>query len=178
MVDSHGKFLLKLARHSIERAFAHKSVDIPNSTQKKFSGQPGVFVTLLKKGELHGSMGYPPDTYPLVDSIIHAARDAAFCDPRFKTFKKKDLPLIRIRIDILSNFKKTKMKDIKPGKDGILVRYGPFKALQLPEDEKKFGMTAKIAVQNTLRKAGLASEMWNDQNLDIYKFTTHTFEEK
>lgn len=177
---AQGAALLRLARSAIEEAFHHKSVFVPARLrrQKAFSQQPGVFVTLLKKGELRGSLGYPEGTYPLIDAVIKAARDAAFNDPRFKAVKKSELEQLRIRLDVLSRFKKVSIKGIRPHKDGIYIEYGLFKGLQLPEDAKKFKWTARQMVENTLRKAGLAAEMWKDKSLRIYRFTTQAFEEK
>ncbi len=177
---AQGSMLLKLARSAIEEAFKHKTVFVPTAIRrlKAFQQQPGVFVTLLKDGELRGSMGYPQGTYPLIDAVIKAARDAAFKDPRFKAVGKNELHQLRIRIDVLSRFKKTNIRGIQPHKDGIYVEFGVFKALQLPEDAKKFKWTAKEAVENALRKAGLAAEMWKDKNVRIYTFMTKAFEEK
>ena len=180
LTKAQGSTLLKLARSAIEEAFRHKSVSIPERlrNQKAFSQQPGAFVTLLKDKELRGSMGYPQGTYPLADAVIKAARDAAFNDPRFKAVKKSELQKLLIRIDVLSRFKRTNVKGISPQTHGIYTEFGLFKGLQLPEDAKKFKWTARQAVENALRKAGLASEMWKDRNLRIYRFTTKRVEEK
>jgi hypothetical protein len=180
VTKAQGKLLLKTARTAIEEAFKHKSVFVPATTRKQaaFSQQPGIFVTLLKKNELRGSVGYPEGTYPLIDGVIRAARDAAFNDPRFKAAKKNELPQLRIRIDVLSKFKASAMKSIRPSRHGIYIEFGVFKGLQLPEDAKKFKWTARQMVENTLRKAGLAAEMWNDRHIRIYRFTTKAFEEK
>lgn len=180
ITKTQGRALLNLARKAIEEALKRKTVKVASAVrqQKSFLRQPGVFVTLLKKGQLRGSMGYPQSTYPLVDGVIKAARDAAFKDPRFKDITKKELQQLRIRIDILSEFKQTKIKSIRPKAHGIYIEYGPFKALQLPEDARKFKWTARQMVVNALRKAGLAPEMWNDRHVRIYRFNTQVFEEK
>ena len=180
LTKSQGNLLLKLARKAIEEALKHKTVKVSTAVRRKkiFLQQPGVFVTLLKNGELTGSVGYPEGTYPLIDAVIRAARDAAFNDPRFKAVKKSGLQQLKIRIDVLSKFKQTGISGIKPRKQGIYVKYGPFKALQLPEDAKKFKWTARQMIENCLRKAGLAAEMWNDKNVRIYRFTTMAFEER
>lgn len=176
---AHGSMLLKLARSAIEEAFSRKSVFVPTHLRKQnaFLQQPGMFVTLLKKGELRGSMGYPEATYPLIDAVIKAARDAAFNDPRFKAVTRNELPKLRIRINILSKFTAAKAASIKPG-NGACIEYGPFRAMLLPEDSKQFKWTGREIVQNTLRKAGLAPEMWKGRNVRIYTFTTQRFEEK
>lgn len=180
LTKAQGAALLQLARSAIEEAFRHKGVPIPAHLQKQkaFSQQPGVFVTLLKNREFRGSMGYPQGTYTLADAVVKAARDAAFNDPRFKAVKKSELPQLRIRIDVLSKFRRTGINGIKPQRHGIYTEFGLFKGLQLPEDARKFKWTARQAVENALRKAGLAPEMWKDKNLRIYKFTTKSFEEK
>ncbi|MBI3037358.1 AmmeMemoRadiSam system protein A [Candidatus Woesearchaeota archaeon] len=180
LTKAQGSVLLKLARKAVEEALKHKTVNVPVAVrkQKAFSQQPGVFVTILRTGELRGSMGYPEQTYPLIDAVVRAARDAAFNDPRFKAVKKSELRHLRIRIDALSKFKAAAVKSIKPGRHGIYVEYGVFKGLQLPEDARKFKWTAREMVENALRKAGLAPEMWKDKNVRIYTFTTKAFEEK
>jgi len=177
VTNAQGSYLLKLARKAIEDMFEHRKPAVPEKMRKSLSQQPGVFVTLLKNGGFCGSMGYPQGTYPLIDSVIRAARDAAFNDPRFKDVKKSELSSLRIRIDILSGFRKVALSKVKPNR-GLFVEYGPFKALQLPEDAKKFKWSPKGLVQNTLRKAGLAPEMWNDKNISLSCFSTQTFEEK
>ncbi len=180
VTKAQGKLLIKIARAAIERAFRHKSFPAPAHLRKQhaFSQKPGVFVTLLKKSEFRGSVGYPQGTYSLIDGVVRAARDAAFNDPRFKALKKSELQRLRVRVDVLSRFKKTSIKGIRAGKDGTYVEFGLFKALQLPEDAKKFKWTAREMVENALRKAGLAAEMWKDRNVKIYRFSTTAFEEK
>ena len=177
---AQGKMLLKIARAAIEEAFRHKTVSVPAKLrrQKAFLQQQGIFVTLLKKSEFRGSVGYPQGTYSLIDGVVRAARDAAFNDPRFKAVKKSELQRLRVRVDVLSRFKKTSIKSIRAGRDGIYVEFGLFKALQLPEDAKKFKWTVREMVENALRKAGLAAEMWKDKNVKIYRFSTTAFEEK
>ncbi|HLD96963.1 MAG TPA: AmmeMemoRadiSam system protein A [Candidatus Nanoarchaeia archaeon] len=180
LTKAQGALLLQIARSAIDNAFKHKTVNVPHSVRKSraFLQKPGLFVTLLKEGQLRGSMGYPQGTYPLVDAVIRAARDAAFNDSRFKKVRKSEMPGLRIRIDVLSTFKEAGVKAINPKKNGIFVQYGPFKGLQLPEDARKFKWTPRQMVENALRKAGLAPEMWKDRNLRIYKFGTKAFEEK
>ena len=180
ITKAQGSVLLQIARGAIREAFDHKTVFVPHHIRKAkvFMQQPGIFVALLKNGELKGSMGYPQGTYALIDGVIMAARDAAFKDPRFKAVKKGELPQLQIRIDVLSKFQPTKISGIKPRKHGIFIEYGPFKALQLPEDTKKSKWTPQETIENALRKAGLAPEMWNDKNVKIYRFTTRKFEEK
>ncbi len=180
ITKAQGNLLLKLARKAIEEALKHKTVKVAATMreQKAFSQQPGVFVTILKNGELRGSMGYSQGTYPLIDGVVMAARDAAFKDPRFKAVGKNELRQLRIRIDVLSKFQLTRVSGIKPRTHGIFIEYGLFRALQLPEDARKYKWTAAETVQNALRKAGLAPELWSDRNVRIYRFTTQKFEEK
>ena len=186
ITKAQSRILLQIARDALKEAFEHKTVLVPHSIRKaKELLQPsGVFVTILKNGQLRGSMGYPPGTYPLVDGVMRAARDAAFNDPRFKTVRSDEMHELRIRIDVLSKLAQVKPtqqaigQSIKAGKHGVFVEYGPFKGLQLPEDAKKYKWTAKECVQKALQKAGLAQEMWNDKSIKIYRFVTQVLEEK
>ncbi|HIG98671.1 TPA: AmmeMemoRadiSam system protein A [Candidatus Woesearchaeota archaeon] len=178
LTAAQGQVLLDFARRAIIRALSHRTVSVAQVLREQFSGRQGVFVTLLKDGELRGSMGYPEGTYPLIDGIVRAARDAAFIDPRFKPVRKGEMRQLRIRIDLLSRFVQARISQLKPGRHGCYVEFGVFRGLQLPEDARKYKWTPKELVQNTLRKAGLAPEMWNDRNVKIYRFTTRQIEEK
>ncbi len=174
LIKKQGATLLKLARKAIEQALDKKTVKVSAATRAQFPHQP-VFVTILKDGELRGSMGYADTTYPLVDGVVDSARDAAFKDPRFKPVRRSELAKLRLRIDILSNFKPSSVRKIKPGGQGIYVECGPFKGLLLPEDARKFKWTASQMVENAVRSAGLAPEMAKSRNVKIYAFTTKTF---
>lgn len=176
LTKPQGRMLLKLAKDAIREALKRKTVNAPLKLRGSRQ-QPGVFVTLLKDGELRGSMGYAEGTYPLPDAVVKAARDAAFKDPRFKPVKKTELQRMKIRIDILSRPIPARISQIRPGRHGVYVEFGLFKGLQLPEDGRKYKWTPRELVQNALRKAGLAPEMWNDKNVRIYKFTTKSFGE-
>ena len=186
ITKAQGKVLLQIARDTLKEAFEHKTVLVPHSIRKsKELLQPsGVFVTILKNSQLRGSMGYPPGTYSLVDGVIRAARDAAFNDLRFKSVRSDELHELRIRIDVMSKLAQVKptkqaiTKNIRAGKHGVFVEYGPFKGLQLPEDAKKNKWTARECVQKALQKAGLAQEMWKDKSIKIYRFITQVIEEK
>lgn len=177
ITKSQGKALLEIARKAIEEALKHKTVKVQPAVRSGLSSHHAVFVTLLKDGELRGSMGYPSVSYPLIDGVVRAARDAAFEDPRFKPVTRTELPKLRIRIDVLSKFTPARASSIKPG-TGAYIEYGPFLAMLLPEDSRQFKWAGREIVQNALRKAGLAPEMWKDRNVKVYRFTTKAFMEK
>jgi AmmeMemoRadiSam system protein A len=186
LTKEQGKILLEVSRKTMEAVIGRKPVDIPSGLrkQKALSEQPGVFVTLLRGGKLSGSMGYPPGTMPVVDAVIRTTRDSAFKDPRFKNVKAEDLPQVKIRIDILTDFVELEvdetgnyLKKIKAGVDGVMIRKGPFRGIELPSDAKKFKWSAQDAVEKALIKAQLTPEMWNDKHLSVSKFSVQTFEE-
>ena len=179
LTKAQGILLLRLARSAIIEGFKKQTMHVPESLRKSraFLQKPGLFVTILKEGQLRGSVGYPQGTYPMVDAVIRAARDAAFKDSRFKKVRQGEMDGLRIRIDILSLFREAAVKSVNPRKNGVFVQYGPFKGLLLPEDARKFKWTARQMVENAVRKAGLAPEMWKSKNLKIYKFSAKAFEE-
>ncbi|OQX19562.1 MAG: hypothetical protein BWK75_05505, partial [Candidatus Altiarchaeales archaeon A3] len=68
-----GKFLVKYARKTVEKAFENKEVDeieesIDEEILKKFSEKCGVFVTLetYPEHELRGCIGFPEPVFPLM----------------------------------------------------------------------------------------------------------------
>ena len=99
MNDDDRKDLLDLARRTVE--------DRLTSEDHLDRGWPpsGVFVTLKKHGELRGCIGYLEARGSLPDTVIEAARAAAFSDPRFPPVNpEREAGDIRFEISLLTPF--------------------------------------------------------------------------
>lgn len=168
MNSSEKKQLIKLARDSIESEFSHKSLDIPVSLQDLLTEKRGVFVTLTKKGELRGCIGFPEPVFPLGIALIKAAKSAAFEDPRFPPLSESELKEIKIEITILTKPKKADPKKIKVGRDGLIIRKGANSGLLLPQVATEYKWTAKEFLEHTSLKAGLDKNAWKDA--EVYSF--------
>lgn len=179
-----GKRLIKLARESISCAFSGKDIKV-DDFKKEFSDVLGVFVTLNKKDELRGCIGFPEGVYPLYDGVINAARSAAFSDPRFMPLEKDELKDVSIEVSILTKPKRIVVKkaddyinEIKVGRDGLIVKgiYGS--GLLLPQVATEYDWDSKTFLEQTCVKAGLPKDTWKDlEECIVFRFQSHVFSE-
>ena len=96
LTDEEGKFLIKLARSTVEQYLeSGKAAKPPKEIPKKLFEHCGVFVTintvLHGEKELRGCIGYPYPTSPLVEAVIDSAINAATQDPRFEPLTLDEL---------------------------------------------------------------------------------------
>ena len=72
MASQDGLKLLKLARDTVSLYFEGKDA-ADDSLQKKFNKNQGCFVTIKKKDELRGCIGFPEPIMPLYKAVKQAA---------------------------------------------------------------------------------------------------------
>jgi AmmeMemoRadiSam system protein A len=87
----------------------------------------GVFVTILKDGNLRGCIGtYLPTKKNIADEIISSAVYAASQDHRFGPIKEEELPGLSYEVYILDKPEPVKdMRELNPKKFGIVVKSVP-----------------------------------------------------
>ncbi len=187
--DDEGEYLVRLARKSIEYAFEEKGVeevlaDFPPSSDKLLRPS-GAFVTLntFPDKELRGCIGYPEPVLPLVSAVVRAARAAAFEDPRFPPLIRQELDRIVVEVSVLTPPEKLEAprpelpSKIKVGVHGLIVRYGPYSGLLLPQVAVEYGMTPEEFLDHTCLKAGLRPRCWKDEKVEVYTFSAEIFTE-
>ena len=171
-----GKILVKLARNSIFSFFENKEVKLPDG----FGDKQGVFVTLhtFPEKQLRGCIGFPEPIFILKEGVAKAARAAAFSDPRFNPLEKNELNKVIVEVSVLTKpelIKGDYLKNIKIGKDGLIVNCGGFSGLLLPQVFTEWKVDVKGALEMTCGKAGLPKNCWKDQNCKFYKFQSEIF---
>ncbi|MBN2203000.1 MAG: TIGR00296 family protein [Candidatus Aenigmarchaeota archaeon] len=177
------EFVLKLARRAVEEfAKTGKRIEIPKERPKEADEKRGVFVTLFKKGELRGCIGFPYPEKTMVENIVDASR--LVCqDPRFEPLRKEELKDIRIEVSILTEPKliETKPEDyekeIELGKDGLIIRSSMFSGLFLPQVPIEQKWNLEEYLENLCYKAGLHGDAWKDSSSKLYKFQAIVFSE-
>lgn len=173
--ESDKVFLKQLARDAIEARLYKKKLpkrEIPDSLKHK----QGAFVTIKKKGELRGCIGYIKGYLPLYETVEEMAQHAAFNDPRFEALKKEELKDIEIEISVLSPLKKVdSIEEIEVGKHGIYIEKGFNSGLLLPQVAIEHGWDRKTFLEHTCYKAGLDRDAYRDRDADIYIFTAEVF---
>jgi len=168
-------FLKQLARDAIEARLFHKKMskrEIPDSLKHK----QGAFVTIKKKGELRGCIGYIKAYLPLYETVEEMAQHAAFSDPRFEALKPEELDDIEIEISVLSPLKKiNSIDEIEVGRHGIYIEKGFYSGLLLPQVATEYNWDRKTFLEHTCYKAGLDKDAYKDKDTNIYIFTAEVF---
>lgn len=169
--------LLKLARTSVETAVRqHKLYDYNGASFESLMQERGAFVTLKKKGELRGCIGYVAPIKPLSYTVRDVAAYAALKDSRFQPVAPSELPQLEYEISVLSPLRRVlDIKQIEVGRHGLVVRRGQNEGLLLPQVpvEQKWNLTTFLA--ETCRKAGLPADAWRDERTDLFLFTALVF---
>ena len=183
---SDGEFLVKTARKVIESYLAdgeRPKVD----AEEKFRKKLGVFVTIEShpQKELRGCIGYPYPTEPLITALTNAAIAAAVHDPRFPPVSKKEFEKLVVEITVLTEPKEIKVDDRKElpekvcvGKHGLIIEYGPFSGLLLPQVAIDYRWGADEFLAEVCWKAGLSPDMWLDKNSRVFCFEGQIFAEE
>jgi AmmeMemoRadiSam system protein A len=136
----------------------------------------GAFVTLQKKGQLRGCIGYIEGHGPLHYTIKEMAEAAAFRDPRFSPVKEKELPELDIEISVLTPLQRVKdVNEIHVGTHGIYIKKGWLSGLLLPQVATEYGWDRQTFLEHTCQKAGLPSTAWKEKDTEIYIFSADIF---
>ena len=177
-----GKKAVKLARKAIEIYLAEKKT-IDEKLKGIFAEKRGVFTTLTKHGELRGCIGYPYPMKRLDEAIIDSAISAATQDPRFPPVKSEEMSEIEVEVTVLTPPQKLEVspkeraEEIEIGKHGLMVRFGPYSGLLLPQVAVEYGMDEEEFLTHTCLKAGLPPDCWLLNEVEVYTFEGQIFKE-
>lgn len=180
--------LVKLARYRLQHSLGQNVRDLRAEKDRierlypELREKRGVFVTLTKQGELRGCIGYPYPIMPLSDALVKAAESAAFSDPRFEKITMEELNDIKIEVSVLTlpieiPSGESSVKQIKIGKDGLIIEMSGYSGLLLPQVATDYHFDALDFLQETCVKAGLPRTAWMNKNCKIYKFQAEIFKE-
>jgi len=175
---------VKYSRIVIQSILKNEKIELDN-LDNFFSEKFGVFVTIHKfpNNNLRGCMGIPNPIMSLKDSIFEASK-SVIRDPRFPPLSENELDNIIIEVTILS--KPTKilisepedyLKQIKIGRDGLIIENGFNKGLLLPQVPIEQSWNINEYLENICLKAGLPSNSWKNRESIIYKFFGQVFAE-
>jgi uncharacterized protein (TIGR00296 family) len=180
-----GKLLVALARRTIDSYLETGKKPAVPRVGAKLRDKCGVFVTLTKRGELRGCIGYPLPALPLIEAVMDAAVSSAVRDPRFPPVTRDDLPDIKIEISVLTPPEVIKVKDpceyskhVEVGKHGLIVECSGFAGLLLPQVPVDCGWAVEEFLSNTCMKAGLMPDCWLRGDACISRFSAQIFAEK
>ena len=184
--DEEGEIAVRAARAVVEAVVRREpvpSINFPPS----FDKPAGAFTTINTHPEkmLRGCIGFPGPYYPLKESIVKSAREAALADPRFYPVGEDELDRIVIEVSILSPPRLVEVKSpkeylnrIKVGRDGLIVQKGMDRGLLLPQVPVDEGWDVRTFLDYTCIKSGLPKGCWKDKKTKVFAFTGEVFEEE
>lgn len=185
-----GIFLIDLAKKAIlNKLSSDKIIEAPKNTPLILFRNTGVFVTLyvLDNGnkKLRGCIGYPYPIKKLVEALIDSAINAAFNDPRFLPVASDEFKNLIFEVSVLTPPKLIIVKNpieypnkIKIGEDGLIIERGSFRGLLLPQVPLEWGWNEEEFLSQCCIKAGLSSDNWKYEGINIYNFQALIFKEE
>jgi AmmeMemoRadiSam system protein B/AmmeMemoRadiSam system protein A len=174
--EEEKKTLHHIARAVIENKARGKAVPEFKIESPVLKENRGAFVTIHKKGQLRGCIGYIEGHGPLHKTIEEMAEAAAFRDPRFTPVKEKELPELEFEISVLTPLKRIKdVNEIQVGKHGIYIKKGWYSGLLLPQVATEYGWDRMTFLEHTCQKAGLPPNAWKEKDTEIYIFSADIF---
>jgi AmmeMemoRadiSam system protein A len=182
-----GQLLVRLARFSIAEKLGVQLDEDEKSALKKslkqdvFAQKRGVFVTLHLEGVLRGCIGSLESDDTVRRGVIENALNAAFHDPRFSPLTKEELELVDIEISVLTTPKLLShatpdelVSKLEPGRDGVIITKGGAKATFLPQVWDQLPK-APLFLSHLCTKAGLSSNEWKKQGLEVMTYRIQCF---
>ena len=179
------QYLLTLARKTLIQYMSGKPIQELGKTKLSpaLIEKRGCFVTLEKKGNLRGCIGYIQPVKSLCECVMENAVNAATQDPRFPEINFDELNAITIEISALTvpeplqiKNRKTLLQILVPGRDGVILSNGWKKSTFLPQVWGHF--VDKESFLNALcEKGGMPGGCWEDKNTEIFTYRAEAFKE-
>ena len=186
LTTAEKKFLLKIARQSIEKAAQNEPLPEvePADFSRRLQEDGASFVTLTKYGDLRGCIGTIEAFQPLILDVIEHAAAAAMEDYRFTQVLPAEVPLLEIEVSVLTTPQQVNyahpselLSLIKPGVDGIILRDGIARATFLPQVWEKLPDPDEFLTHLCL-KMGSSPGLWKRKVLNVQTYQVEEFSEK
>jgi AmmeMemoRadiSam system protein B/AmmeMemoRadiSam system protein A len=151
--------ILDLARSAVREYVTRGAVIDGPAGNPKFQSPKGVFVTLKKRGELRGCIGFIEPVAPLSQAVIRAAIYAATEDPRFPPVERGELKDLQFELSVLTALKEISDPSlVQVGRHGIVVSRGDQKGVLLPQVPTENGWDRDTFLREGCLKAGLPAD--------------------
>jgi len=137
-----------------------------------------LFVTLLRRGQLRGCIGYIDARKALYQATMDNTINAASRDPRFPPVQVSELDEIEISISVLSEPEPIPGPDyFEVGAHGIILKKADCSSVFLPQVASEQGWTREETLYHLSIKAGLVGDAWREDDAIFEVFTAEVFGE-
>jgi len=178
--EEEQRCLLTLARQAIASALRDAELDLTAIAaalpSRRLATAGAAFVSLHKQERLRGCVGFIASLKPLYQTVVEAARAAAFHDQRFSPLRPDEFPEVEIEVSVLSPFFTIAPENVQPGEHGLMVTLGSYRGLLLPQVAREHGWTRERFLEETCAKAGLERDAWK-HGARLEAFTAIVFSE-
>ena len=168
--------LLSLAKQVVELYVREGKILNYHTENPRFWEEKGAFVTLKKRGQLRGCIGYIEPVLPLYLTIIRCAILAASEDPRFSPVETKELNSLEYEISVLTTPRKiSNPREVVVGRHGLIISLGGRKGVLLPQVPVEEGWDRETFLEQVCLKAGLPSTAWRRAEAELFVFEAVVF---
>jgi AmmeMemoRadiSam system protein A len=176
--------LLRLAREAVTLAAHHRplppvEVEPPSAS---LQAPAAAFVTLTRHGGLRGCIGGLEARQALAGDVWEHAYAAACEDPRFEPVRPEELDSLHIEVSRLSPPSpldvppEQRIRALRPGVDGVILRRGLLRATFLPQVWEKAPDPLEF-LEMLCDKAGLPRSAWRQPEVEMLVYQVESFEE-
>jgi len=168
--------LLDIAKKAIVAKVNNKDIPKLMVDSEIIQEKRGAFVTLKKRGQLRGCIGYIKPVKALGETVQEMAIAAAFHDPRFPSLTPDEVRDLTFEISVLSPLKRIKdINEIEAGMHGLYIVRGYKSGLLLPQVAIEYKWDRETFLNETCCKAGLPMQAWMDKETEIHIFSADYF---
>ncbi|MFZ2054094.1 MAG: AmmeMemoRadiSam system protein B [Candidatus Aminicenantales bacterium] len=169
------KELLELARQAVRTYVTEKKVVDFRTEDPNLLAERGAFVTLRKKGELRGCIGFIEPVASLYETVIQTAIYAATEDGRFTPVAREELSELEVEVSVLTPLQKiANPRIVQVGKHGLVISMGKNRGLLLPQVPVENNWDRETFLNQACVKAGLPPDAWK-KGAEIFVFEAIVF---
>jgi uncharacterized protein (TIGR00296 family) len=176
-----GARAVELAREAVEAYVLNGQREHPGSMRDAFYNRTGVFVRLeAHGGRLRGCAGAYESDQQLGHGIVEAAIEAASEGSCRSELEAAELPSVTVSVCTVSNVVLTDdpASDLEVGTHGLAVDGDGKHGWMYPTVPVENGWSTYDYLDRTCRKAGLAPDAWEDDDVMVTLFEGEVFRER
>lgn len=176
-----GARAVELAREAVEAYVLNGQREHPGSMRDAFYNRTGVFVRLeAHGGRLRGCAGAYESDQQLGHGIVEAAIEAASEGSCRSELEAAELPSVTVSVCAVSNVVLTDdpAADLEVGTHGLAVDGDGKHGWMYPTVPVENGWSTYDYLDRTCRKAGLAPDAWEDDDVMVTLFEGDVFRER